>query len=291
LSEDQVYCWGAKDDGRLGTTALDERGVGRVELPEKVRTLSCNWSNACAILESGALWCWGRNAENELGQGITDGNGPVQVAPGTKWSAISHGLGSACGIQQSGDVWCWGRNIDGQVGADIAEVGQQVGQPRRVNDWTDFKTISSTMTGSCAVRAAGGLYCWGESIFGRLATENTERDVYAPERTAGDHLFRQVGTSWFYTCGIDQNFTLRCWGQFGAHLGRSATSPLPGWAPDAVVQPKDSSGKFTQVETGREHTCARSDDNYLWCTGANGIGQLGLGHLDNQVTLERVRLP
>ena len=48
---------------------------------------------------------------------------------------------------------------------------------------------------------------------------------------------------------------------------------------------------FATVEAGAYHTCATRSDATLWCWGTNGLGELGLGNLDDQDQPQQVTAP
>ena len=76
-----------------------------------------------------------------------------------------------------------------------------------------------------------------------------------------------------HTCARKINGSLWCWGTGGdGELGDGTqtdrSSPVEVTALGTTV---------SAVTAGDYHTCARKSDGSLWCWGANGTGQLGLG--------------
>ncbi|MCO4747083.1 MAG: hypothetical protein KC912_19965 [Proteobacteria bacterium] len=129
-----------------------------------------------------------------------------------------------------------------------------------------------------------------------------------------------------YSCAIDMNDALHCWGNndFGelgdgttqkrrtiqpvagnmtwktANLGNSSTCAIASddtlwcWgldaqAIDAILTPTQvGSAAWKDVSIGVEHRCALATDDSLWCWGTNNNGQLGLGDNNERTSPTRV---
>ena len=86
-----------------------------------------------------------------------------------------------------------------------------------------------------------------------------------------------------HTCVLIEGGRVKCWGlNASGQLGLESTQTigddeLPSNMPDVALP-----GPAVQVSTGlAEHTCARLEDQSIYCWGRNDAGQLGLGHVDN----------
>ncbi len=92
--------------------------------------------------------------------------------------------------------------------------------------------------------------------------------------------FRDVAGGESHTCAIDEAGALWCWGANGnGQLGRGpdSSSRLPGpvsWRGGVQVE---------MLAAGKDFGCAFGSGGQLWCWGANGNGQLGLGHRNSSV--------
>ncbi len=153
-SDNQAYCWGNNNTGKLGdnTTfsstvpvAVNKTGV---LAGKTVKSISTGYGNACVIASDDQAYCWGRNDNNQLGNNST-ANSLVPVAIDTSGAlrgktvqAISVGLDHACVIASDDQVYCWGDNNAGQLGngmstgqAAPAAIGYHP-QPRHIDGVT-----------------------------------------------------------------------------------------------------------------------------------------------------------
>ena len=95
----------------------------------------------------------------------------------------------------------------------------------------------------------------------------------SPTSTADSHRFTSLAVGNGFTCGVVRNTNrLICWGngsEGGLGNGQSTVSYVP-------VQPASIAG-VREVTSWSLHTCARVQDDALWCWGRNDWGQLGIG--------------
>ena len=125
--------------------------------------------------------------------------------------------------------------------------------------------IAASRGRTCAVRADGGVTCWGkDGIRERLSAAGLERVVSI---SSGDHPHQQL-----HVCALHGNGAVSCWGAgLEGQLGRGETRDryLPARVPgvyDAVA-----------LAAGSDHTCAVHADGGVSCWGSGSLGQLGDG--------------
>lgn len=86
-----------------------------------------------------------------------------------------------------------------------------------------------------------------------------------------------------HTCAILSDHSMWCWGSnVWGQLGDpslSTDSSLPTLLPNKVV----GDHLWETFDTGEGHTCAIDTSGSLWCWGANGYGQLGIGASDYDI--------
>ena len=145
-----------------------------------------------------------------------------------------------------------------------------------VTQVVDNRPLSVGYRHACMVRA-GQIWCWGDNEFGQLGIGEGALAVDQP-------VPMQVGTSdeWVavvaglrHTCALDCRRGLWCWG--GNDRGQLGnTTAIPG-ADSPVPVRVPGSKTWANLFAGRNHTCAVDVDGGLWCWGANGAAQLGIG--------------
>ena len=135
---------------------------------------------------------------------------------------------------------------------------------------------------TCARRADGVVFCWGEGSGGELGVGDTN-DSDTPVRLTntnidGEVTFIDAGRS--HTCAVVTNGDVYCWGanttgQLGT--GDKVTSNSP-------VKVQGLTLPAIQVACGSEFTCALMNDQTVHCWGVNDKGQMGEGTSANANT-------
>lgn len=91
---------------------------------------------------------------------------------------------------------------------------------------------------------------------------------------AGGYKWKEISAGGSFTCGIQTNDSLWCWGgmKIGDGSGEAVNYLIPT---PAGLDPIE---RYRQLTTGYNHACAiRISDDTLWCLGLNDEGQLGSG--------------
>lgn len=181
IAADRAYCWGSRENGRLGNgvisvtprltpVATHTTAWGAASI---VTDIGIGSEAACAVAGGGAF-CWGRTLYGQTGDGSADEstNQAIPVAVETSPSSalpatalvtdLAVGATSACAVHD-GSPYCWGTNIDGQLGADIS---------------TDTEPSTTVVQRAVAVARAGS----GAS---ELPVDATVRAVVAGGRLTG----------------------------------------------------------------------------------------------------------
>jgi alpha-tubulin suppressor-like RCC1 family protein len=140
---------------------------------------------------------------------------------------------------------------------------------------------------SAANFAAGHLYSWG-------GTASVNQNPVQVDSSAWSSV--TAGAAWNtggpslpgWECGIHTDGTLWCWGtNRDGELGVGDTTNRP--TPVQLTVPATTG--WTSVSAGGFHTCATRSDSTLYCWGANGNGQLGVGDTTSRSTPTQVTVP
>jgi len=125
--------------------------------------------------------------------------------------------------------------------------------------------VSAGPSYTCALRASGSVWCWGDNAWGNLglgALESTlaPRRVELPGRAVAVSTGRFV--SRMHTCALLEGGAVTCWGangdgQLGTGDEMDSGSPLPVELPETA-----------RIVAGGLHTCAVSKAHQLRCWAA-----------------------
>ena len=273
--------------------------------------------HTCALLDNDTVKCWGFG--DFLGQGIshnpdsTDlGDEPgemgdnlptVDLGPGRTATAITSSNWHTCALLDNGTVKCWGWNTKGQLGLGDTEFRGskpgEMGDNLPTIDLGTGRTATAITAGeqhhTCALLDNGQVRCWGRGQAGQLGLdeEMIENGIRGDEPgEMGDNLptvdlgtdrtATAIAAGYAHSCGILDDYTIKCWGLNGnGHLGQG-DSPAPhgngpGTMGDNLPTVDLGTGRTaTALSAGAHHTCAMLDNASVKCWGFNSNGQLGL---------------
>ena len=136
---------------------------------------------------------------------------------------------------------------------------------------------------TCAISAAGRMYCWGEGSPKLGLGDSAEDSVPRPANVGGARGWRAVGAGDTHTCAINALGEIHCWGH-GASGLLGAGDSENAEAPQRVGTGSD----WASIEAGASHTCAINASAQLYCWGAGSSGRLGNGAIGNADTPQRV---
>ena len=280
---------GGRDDiGQLGvavsTSCFDSAGGSavacatspvRVARGTRLTAITAGGAVACALNTTDAAACWGDNTFGELGAGVAGGGGasPTPVAGGLVFASIAAGSRHACGVATGSRLFCWGDDDFGQLG-DTGIVNSTTPIP------VDSAGVAMALTGvttgaahTCALKAGGAAYCWGDNAAGQLGIGTTDGNAHAtPVQVAGGRVFASLTAGAIHNCGLTSAGVAYCWGDnTNGEIG-NGTAGGPQTAPVAV----GGGLTFTELSAGNGFTCGVSG-GAAYCWGSNSDGQLGQG--------------
>ena len=274
----QVFCWGANDDGQLGTggTGGNLRIAQRVGMVGPVMAVGAGVFHSCAIAASdGQVVCWGNGDHGRLGNGSTS-RSPIPVATGlTGAVSVSAGSGHTCAVSAE-QVHCWGDNAHGQAGNGSA--GGSVMAPAAVAAGVAMPAalVSAGGSHSCALGAGGLAFCWGANDRGQLGDGTTEERT-VPTAVTGERGYTAIATGGEHTCAIGTDTNVYCWGtntagQIGQPLQAAPGGVALSSSPMLVTLPEPA----RSVTAGNAHSCAATTGGSVYCWGSNDACRLGV---------------
>lgn len=224
-TDGKLFCWGANEAGQLG-----DGTSGETSCPDQTPSYDCEtkptptkigddtWTDVkagvqhtCGIKTDGFLYCWGVNNNGRIGDG-TKINRLIPTKIGYDiWANITTGGFHSCGIKKDNTLYCWGDGYSGQLG-DGSTYFSLI--PEKLNDrWTN---IEAGYEHSCGIKVNDSkLYCWGDNQYGALGNGKPGEDVSNCSTKIGDDTWVKISTGWKYTCGINSDNKLYCWGYNG----------------------------------------------------------------------------
>lgn len=269
-----VYCWGDRGSGQLGTgTAVYRTTPTAVAGGLKFRWLDATFQSSCAVTISGTTQCWGGT-----------GNASVLVptaVPGTpEFATIDGSRDYACGLTPAGAAYCWGPGGFGQLGNGGTTSSST---PVAVSGAHAFRAITVGGTFSCGLTLSQTAHCWGLNMLGQLGTgtnQGPERCPFGPPiacstvpaPVADGHAFVTLSAGAVHGCGITTANVAYCWGRNSyGQLGDGSKTDNP--------RPVRAGGNlaFMAISAAEGHTCALTTAGAAYCWGYNSHGQLGDG--------------
>ncbi len=269
LEDGAVWCWGS--GAGVGSEPTSSATPVRVEgLPEGIVAIATAGGKSCAVSAAGSVFCWGYGAESPLDPSSFS-NVPVALTglsgPAT---AVTVGEGHACALLSNGTIECWGSNAAGQLGTGA--ISDNLAEPASVLGIDDATAVVAGVTHTCALRASGALYCWGNNNFGELGTVLGSSFDPVPKEVSAVGEVAAVAPGWDHTCALRVEGTVSCWGNnFRGQLGDTTQNDNP--YPNTVPGLSD----VTAIDSTLDHVCAVLADGGARCWGTNLDGQMGNG--------------
>lgn len=238
-----LQCWGSNEDGIIeAVQSEDDIGGARY------KSLACGSRHCCAIRWDDVIRCWGNNDNGEA----TD--------PAGYFKAVAAGNEHSCGISENDTLSCWGINEFNQ---------SQVPHTR-------LTTVATGGQHACGLRPDGSITCWGQNDYGQapqtqIVIPPNLSDEEKAQLTAQDPIknaFSQLSAGPSHTCGVKLDGQILCWGA-GTQAASTENCLVPECGQAAAPE-----GRFTQVSSGRVHSCGiESGNSTATCWGANGAQQ------------------
>ena len=270
----EVWCWGANEDGQLGDGSTVSSQVPRkVFVPGVVTALALGGRHSCALVDNGTVFCWGRNAEGQLGDGGVQSRSMASPVFGMNGAqAIAAGYRHTCAVERGGRVLCWGSNDKGQLGVGDGAGPDICGTNPPMPCSLSPAPVLGLMNGarvaaggdeegshSCALDDLGLVHCWGDNDEMQLG-DGTQVSRNRPLLVTDLSGIGDLATGGAHTCVVLADLTAWCW-------GRRYGSLFPITLLEGVVA----------VSSGRDFDCVRLEEGAMHCWGDNDDGQLGDG--------------
>ena len=238
----------------------------------------------CGASPTGAAYCWGDNSMGQLGTGDGASNRVAPVAVPALTGEVVEGFGMGfthgCAVTTAGDAWCWGDNWAGQVGDgtfDTRMAPVKVDRPAGA----EFVDVGAGAIHTCALAAAGDVWCWGDNSLGQLGNGDASSAASAvPVRVDAPTgvTFSALSVGGLHTCALTASGAAWCWGaNDSGQLGDGSFTT-------ALVPVEVTGVDFSSLGLGLNHACGVSTGGRIHCWGQNFEGQLGDGTQEGRGT-------
>jgi alpha-tubulin suppressor-like RCC1 family protein len=218
LDDSRVACWGANNNGQLGSQLdsgwLSTRPKMVEGLPGAVQSLDSLFDHTCAITDEGAVYCWGLNDYGQLGDGSTSTRYSAVPVTGLSDAAVSIATGRShtCAILRSGKTECWGSNRLMQLGDEYnfidfpnpIERKRLGGRPLR---------ITAGFFHTCQWCNNQGVECWGLGGDGQLGYGKNNSSAIPKAVLGLDRELLDLRAGEQHTCMLLPNWDVYCWGR------------------------------------------------------------------------------
>ncbi|KAH9261571.1 hypothetical protein BASA81_000227 [Batrachochytrium salamandrivorans] len=281
--DNQVKCTGYNLNRQLGdgTNANKHVLVPTLGLDSGIEEVNCGYYASCARMTSGKAQCWGF-FDNVVR------TSPLNITVLGDIQSISVGYRHACIVEVGGKLYCMGVNANGQLGTgnktDQAAPIQVVGLAAE-----NIVSVACGNAHTCAVNAAGAMFCWGKSSDDQLGNSSIIVDSPNPVQVAG--ITSGAASAWtgnYNSFVLMQNGTVWAFGRDNYGLfgtGSTGGQPVP------IVFGQGVSG-VVEIRGGAITTCVLLQNDQVKCTGYSQYGQLGVGNNTNfQTLVEMVGIP
>lgn len=303
-----LWCWGGTGynatsfpdgDGRLGlgaTTAAAQTTPAQAGSATSWSSVSSGQMHSCAVQTNGTLWCWGYHGaavgtqgDGRLGFSTTSpALVPTQVGTDTNWAQVSAGQTHTCATKTDKTLWCWGNNTNGRLGDGTTTTRQTPVQAASA-DGGVWVSVGTGVVHTCGRRTettsttAVLVYCWGSDNVGQLG--NGAGGSSGTPAAVGTAEYSGLAVGSDHNCAVRKSdSTLWCWGGgTSGKLGDAASTSR-----HSPVQENTAATNWKSAMTGADHSCGIQTDQTLWCWGANGAGQLGIGGTTSKNTPQKV---
>lgn len=186
--------------------------------------------------------------------------------------SLSSHQDSNCLVTTTGNIKCWGGNDFGQLGDGTVSIFKNT--PVTVANISTAKQAVIGYNHACAILQNGSVSCWGDNNNGQLGDGTQTTRLQATPVTGLAAKVTQLALSYQSTCALLETGNVQCWGSNSqGELGLADNKIVRKITPTAVTI--GSNLKAKRLVAGKNHLCALSQNDSVYCWGNNDFGQLG----------------
>ena len=199
VGEGSLYMWGCNPDARCFMTSGEPQDYPvKIQLHERVKTLSLGVNHSGALCEDGSVVMGGLGTDGQLGCScsgyleaykldIFDHQNPAEmVSCGDSFTAV---------LDQKGFVWSFGKGDNGRLG--LGDTSNKT-KPIKVDLTEEVTQVSAGSRHAAAVSSKGNLFMWGFNFYLQIGQDYGDRDITKPVKIDLEGV-RKVSCGYFHT--------------------------------------------------------------------------------------------
>jgi alpha-tubulin suppressor-like RCC1 family protein len=291
-TDNMLFAWGHNSTGQLGNNSTTDSRVpvavvmNGVLSGKVLKQISTGIDHVQVLTQDGLVYSWGSGASGQLGNGSSAQSlVPVAVTTtgalsGKVISSVTSGGSYALALTEQGEIFGWG--AAGRRGDGSNSVATT---PVAVSSFGSGDKVATDLVAGynhAFIAAVDGMiYSFGSNSRGALGNGSLFDSLVATPilkfgSVAGKGIRHGTAGATFSML-VDADGGIHTWGQ--NDVGQLGSTPALTYLPNPtpLVSRALAGRKILQVATGGAHTVVLADDGFLYSSGGNANGQLGLG--------------
>ncbi|WP_353497643.1 hypothetical protein [Vibrio sp. CB1-14] len=274
----KLWVWGEAYQGRLGTGSSTDKCSPVAVLPDETVKKVVNYGSSTLIVTTdGRLFTTGYTP-------LRDSFNPLEMASNHSWMDIAVGDDVVMLIDELGQLYTHGSTWYGALG--LGDEIRQTSSLTKVDDSTDWSSVSVDYQHVIATKKDGSLWTWGYNSSGQLG-QNNKSTLYTPTKVDTTIVASSVRADHNSTYVIDEQGVLWVAGEDSSgHFGLGSIS-----SSSVFVTPSyrmTYSGK--SLSAGSAHYYMLDAGGVLWGGRDGDYYRLGINATTDKVTPTRPSL-
>ena len=284
-----VWVAGSGRSGRIGTKNCEDvyRGAEKLPLQFKVVSLCASEQHSLFLDDTGSAWSCGDGTNENIGiKNVSQDPTPTKILSLPPVQAICTSLHrNSFFLDVYGHVWGCGINLAGQLG-----LGDTLDRttPKRIMLPISIQSISVGHYHSLFLDVDGFVWSCGANSYAQLAHPDTNKRL-VPEKIEQLHSIREIAAGGYFSLFLDAHgvvWSCGCSssGQLAIEFDENKILTWDCWNP---LQQSNCLPPIVKMSAGFSYSLFLDVDGFVWCTGSNDYGQLGLGDLLKRLQPEK----
>ena len=298
-ADDYVYVMGGNAYGQLGVgdtankmtpVRMNLKNPSNVAITAREVYTGENNQQAFVLGSDNFVYSMGYNADGELGVNstssvITPARMQLKNPSNVAITAVSVTSGNATYITGSdGYLYATGKNGSGELGNGTTTrslVPVRVNLKDAANVLLKPTKVVSFSSAAYAIASDGYAYAWGDNTYGRLGNGNSTNQLnpvkLQPAGASGNNMMRDIAMMDFTVYMVTTSYNTYAAGDnYYGQIGNGTT--LDQFTPQLPLLPRlPKTDIVMKAYTSAFTTLSIATDGFVYASGANNGGQLGIG--------------